>query len=774
MLLMGDFVVNALSTIFLQLLDTLAYTLVSIAYFIFCAVSKINIFSSDGAGGEIFADISKAFYTIISVIVVFVFAYYLITMILDPDDNSKVKSGTGLVKNILISIGIVVLLPVIFDYMYIFQTHIIDDNTIGALILGSSANSDETKTGSGVAMMTLASFYHPVDSDYSDFFDNSGNLLNQEKAVKNCVGERDGNKIEKTCTQYYGVLSSWSSSGNHISSITGNDELRKKIGKEDGMEYMWIISTICGVVVAWFFISYAIDLGTRAVKLGFLQLIAPVPVMLRIIPKMEKSFNEWFKQIKNTYIDVFFRLMVIFFIVKLCSLVPGLMNVIFDEANDNITGIAKPIAMVAVLLGLLKFAKDAPELVKTLFSTGAFGSLNLKPGVRGRVTSNEYAMRGLSGAGGLVFGGITSAVKQGRKRYNEIQTAEGGTGNKTRGLGRSVLQGARGLVRGGVSSAYHGVRSKPETFRKLGTSVIDASARGNASADRMITKPTDIIESAETRAGNVRERFQNIGRYFDPNQTTSSSTAVAASDEMLSGIKQITETMKKCTETITNNKNEALTQLSKEGKTLFEGIEFNINPTKTGISNRVFNADGTRSQRMDLYQITTKDGTFYCDKDGNQIAQDDKGVYHYVDSTGKIVDQATTAKNLRSESYQYVEQSIKDAADKSSLQKLTKEYNDEMKKNLIKQQATQIGKVFNRHYDELGKTNMDYINKKISEALGKNVTAEEFLNEFRTSTTFTENQVKAFNALEKSLGAVQNNAKIAAVQEAQAKAKDDK
>ena len=52
--------------------------------------------------------------------------------------------------------------------------------------------------------------------------------------------------------------------------------------------YTPIISSICAGIVAWI-ILLCIDVSVRVVKLGFLQLIAPIPIISYIDPQSSKD-----------------------------------------------------------------------------------------------------------------------------------------------------------------------------------------------------------------------------------------------------------------------------------------------------------------------------------------------------------------------------------------------------------------------------------------------------------------------------------------------------
>lgn len=102
-LIANNWFINILAAFFISLLDSVAYTLLAAGYNIFYAVSKINIFRPGSGGEAVYTEITTKIYTALSVVMVFVFAYYLIMMIVDPD-GGKGKSTSALVKETIIAL----------------------------------------------------------------------------------------------------------------------------------------------------------------------------------------------------------------------------------------------------------------------------------------------------------------------------------------------------------------------------------------------------------------------------------------------------------------------------------------------------------------------------------------------------------------------------------------------------------------------------------------------------------------------------------------------
>lgn len=123
-------------------------------------------------------------------------------------------------------------------------------------------------------------------------------------------------------------------------------------------------------------------------------------------------------------------------------------------------GFLRCIATVCLILGLLKFAKDAPELMKTLFSNGGnlFAGMNLKPGVKKRIQENDYAMKGIGGVNGAVAGTIGAGAAAYK---NYLKNHGKGDGEFSLGaIGKTAISIPRGIVSGGRA----GLKNAPTEF----------------------------------------------------------------------------------------------------------------------------------------------------------------------------------------------------------------------------------------------------------------------------------------------------------------------
>lgn len=398
--IIGNWVSNAFYGILLTI-DYVIYLAINICYQLFEVVSKVEVFSTENVGV-----ISRRIYTIIGIVMLFVFAYNIILAIVDPDSLSKgEKSVKNIVQNTIISIVLVTLFPLICEYMQIFQNHIIENNTIGNLIMGSTASDSgengQTKGALNVSVTIFTAFYHPIDE-------------NKEPVT---LTECESSSI-KLCSRYKEMADNAKNGIGGLWNFMHDEDLKDGI-YDDDMEYLFPLSTIAGVVAAYLFLSFSLDLGVRAAKLGALKLIAPIPIFLRITKPKGGQFDKWFSEFTKTYLQVFERIVIINFAMLLISFVSDIN--IFASGGGIFINV---IATVVVILGILKFAKDAPKLIEDIFSV-KIPQMSIKK----KINDNEYALRGasvLGAAGTTAVGNVIKGIGAGKSVGQVIKTGFGG------------------------------------------------------------------------------------------------------------------------------------------------------------------------------------------------------------------------------------------------------------------------------------------------------------------------------------------------------------
>ncbi len=419
------------------LIDGIFYSLISTFYQVFIAVSKISLYndSSDQIGA-----LTERVYTILGIAMLFVVAYNIILLIINPDKASSGgdKSIQGIFKGFVISVIIITVLPPIFKYMSILQNDIIDSRVIEQMILGSDeVSSSEPKTmGNNVSTMIYATFYHPITTD--------GEAVSYEEC-------KNDSSLSSSCSDFVDAYAT--GVVENVGSFIWDSKLEDGLtSKNPTMEFLPIVSTIGGVIALLMFISYAFDVGIRVAKLAFLQIIAPIPVMLRITKPSGGVFSKWLSNIIKTYLSLFLRLITIYFSMYMIELlVSG-----FNSNNGglfagigNVSTIVMLFTKLVLIFGVLLFAKEAPKLLEELTGNLSSGVGGFMPKDIAKKLTGAPILGGAAAAAGALAGkGIGAAAGAAGSAWSALRNnAAMKVGNK---LG---LKSAKGMTNMSVGAA---------------------------------------------------------------------------------------------------------------------------------------------------------------------------------------------------------------------------------------------------------------------------------------------------------------------------------
>lgn len=384
---LGGILKAILGYIFLAI-DSVVYFFVSQGFKMYIALAQFKLFDD-----KVFDDLINRTYIIIGVIALFIVAYALLNSIINPDNASKGdKSLSKIVKNFIFAIIGIAIVPTIFNYFYYFQRVVLCNNLIPKILLaqkGDDSQADllnDDKIGTQFATYLFQSFFYPKSIENMNMTDvgNDGDLLKSE-AVKVEVGLIDdvfSDEEHVNIEKYKGYDSDNKGNYNLQMAYEGamNGEmfftafrpfLLGDVGFANSVlnntvNYMIIISTIAGVYCAYVLASLCIDMAIRAVKLGYLELIAPLPIMTLIIPGKDGVFKAWIKKTGSCAFEVFTRLFIISFVIYLIRTIPQL----FTATTFSYGGCTTAFGVITALLiralvycGLLTFLKQAPKFL---------------------------------------------------------------------------------------------------------------------------------------------------------------------------------------------------------------------------------------------------------------------------------------------------------------------------------------------------------------------------------------------------------------------------
>ena len=537
-ILLTGSIFDTIGEVFLKLIYFIMLTIDSIVFWFIKLISQVFflVVDTNMEGQAITAKMNELMdriYIILGVGMLFFVAYKIICLMTDPDkiSNDGADSMQGIVKNVVFSVIMLSLIPTAFNYLMQFQSRVVSTNVIGSIILGTSNDSDDNnvrKAGAKVALSIYSSFYYPIDENGKIYtYYECGGRYPEEAKIPDGVPE-----ICKTyVTKYDEAMRN-----EGIKEFILDEDLNQAL--VDGeMEHIAIIPVLAGAYAVWLYLVFTLDIATRAIKLIFYRLIAPIPVMMRITKPVGGAFTKWINDVIKTYISLFIRLIIINFSLFTINLIVSLDLSELFPSSSSATGLAVLLAKVAVLLGILQFAKDAPKMVEELFGVEHIDTS--VAGMKNRLNENEYAKRAVVGGGALGLGAARKGWNAIQGRFNEksAQYAERQKRIQERDAYKKRREKYReGLSRAGrvADNAAYGVgkvfgaigaagRAATRTLgtagRGLAAGNVDISEIGNAIAGQVEANEQRYAEQDQKRAQRRQRAVKNklnTGSYFFP------------------------------------------------------------------------------------------------------------------------------------------------------------------------------------------------------------------------------------------------------------------
>jgi len=382
------------------LIDKGIHWLIVQLYTLFETIASTEIFES--ADFEMF---SKRIYAFVGIFMLFRVTFSLITYLVNPDKLNDQKTGVGkLVTNVVMVLVLVLFVPTIFSWAMNLQQLLLKNQTVDRLILGIDG-SDIEDPGSMISWQVFSTFLYPDDSVGGD-------------------------------TSQYGLAESESSM--ELMDVAEEYNRTKKIGTEEKFVYTYqpILAVVFSGFTAYLLLTFCVQIAVRTVKLGFLQLIAPIPIISYVDPKSSQNgaFSNWVKLCISTYFELFIRIAALSFVI-----------LIVGRFSSNL-GDVEPILKIFLLLGALVFAQQAPKLLTDMFGMKGSGDDTSKT-VKGMLKS----ALGIGAVGAAATGAIgMGMIANGVRGFGAIGKAEDGFGNKMGAFGRGLLSMAAGGISAGT------------------------------------------------------------------------------------------------------------------------------------------------------------------------------------------------------------------------------------------------------------------------------------------------------------------------------------
>lgn len=477
-------------------LDSMVVFVIKYLYQLIVAIADTNVF-----GNLIFNYLGRI-YMFLSVFMIFKLSISIINYVINPDMLSDKSKGFGkLITNVVISLILLAVTPNLFDAAFNLQTDILNSNAVYQIVTGkalpitSKKNSlyDNAKySAEQIAFGVYSGFVYQVkggDGDKSEdpsAVDDSFGAYCDEDDVEEGCGKtlKDGKKIDNVCS--------------NTACLLDGDTVTAKQNK-----YWWLISTACGCVVAYILLGFCVDTAVRSVKLGFLQILAPIPIMLRMDPSgKDDKFQKWLQETIKTFISLFIRLAALFFATEIIRTVmnpPADSNAMSSYSGASqlggggLTGI---FVKVFIVIGCLIFAKQFPQLLSDILGIKLDGGgFSLKKKLGGMPGSGLVKA---AGAGALGFAGGMAANAWATRGNWKGQGFKGALGN------------AGSMLAGGMSGAGRGLTSKEKNmFKAAGAGVKGSVDARNLRADRNATGDGGIKGWASRRVAGL-DKFAGV------------------------------------------------------------------------------------------------------------------------------------------------------------------------------------------------------------------------------------------------------------------------
>lgn len=473
-----DYIIKILRTLFFHI-DRVVYEGIGNVYDLLLSIARTSIFNSGTIKG-----FYEKIYALIGIFMLFKISFSLITYILNPDDFSdKEKGFSSIIKRVILSLAMLVLVPYGFQEAYELQTIILEDNTLAALIFEGVDNDEEATykidtAGDKIKFILMYTFFQP---NYNEIYEESG-----DAGISSCAVTYE-HKQDGSIEAESGIfILNEECFGSHNDSLEydvgsstfaqywdGNDDLYQTyvqgvarqnfylMFKHDiamlqvkdseiyVVDYMAPLSTAVGIAVLWVLLLFCIDVAVRSVKLGFYELIAPIPILSYIDPKTKDGMlSKWFKQVSTTYLSLFMRLLALYLAIFI------IYSVAQNGIADVVTGerITDWWVIIFVIIGTLMFAKQLPKILEETLGIKGTGDFTLNPmkkledGMLGakaiKRTAGTAAAVGLAGTaafGSNLIGGLVN--NKGAGKLKAFGSAFAGAGSA---MGRAAWGGAKG------------------------------------------------------------------------------------------------------------------------------------------------------------------------------------------------------------------------------------------------------------------------------------------------------------------------------------------
>jgi len=447
--IIGKVLFDAVRSIFFTI-DSVVYGFIPIIYKLIISLANVDLYSNNPA----IESLLNRVYIIVGIFMLFKLAFSILRYIVDPSSFSDSAKGfTGLVRRVMIAVLLLVLVPFLFSKIYEYQGKILDSNILPNLILGTDEKSSDDLENAAIDlqfMMFGPFFTVNTNSDELSACASDPN----DRPLSNVIGSTDMALKDGCLEAFEEAMSSDSNvkaSGVTLDNFFKADGYTRNFSSLGSLltwtdsngkyvvNYMFIVSTICGGYLVFLLFSFCFDIASRAIKLMFLQLLSPVAIITSVDPSSSSQndkLKDWGMECFKTFISLFLRLVVIYTVIQMIKIVTA--KLFADSGSLYYSGFASKAdsslniwIYIFLILGAFAVAKKIPELIEKAFGIKMSGEINMNPFKNPFVTGAVGL--GVGAASGLAANAIAAPGRI-RELQNNWRKGGGFEGAKQRFL----------------------------------------------------------------------------------------------------------------------------------------------------------------------------------------------------------------------------------------------------------------------------------------------------------------------------------------------------
>lgn len=420
----------ALRTLLLNICEPI-YGLIIFCFNIFEDFGKVRLFAESDTISQIYTRIGL----ILGLFMVFRLTFAGIQYLIDPDKMTDSKVGIGnIIKKVLIVVVLLGSTRSLFNFAYDFQDKLIDSDIVDKLIFGPSNAEKEKNHGTDLAWYTFSQFY-TINTNVDNTDQNRTiceKMLDNENQQGVIVKEfYESHKLDnaKYCLNL-------ESKGEYEQKDFDNENVKLNIINFNGF-----ICILVGIVLLWTIITYTIQVGIRVFQLAYLELVAPIPIMMYLMPNGDEQLKKWGQQCLTTFLDFFIRIAIMDFIILVSNSLVELTEGNYILSNfENRSSLGDGYITVTLIIALFMFAKRVPNLLKEIFPSMG-GAASLSFGIK----SPKQAIGDIPILGGMANKAIGHMGNMGKKAggfvaKNTVGRAWGATGGRVINRAKANMQ----------------------------------------------------------------------------------------------------------------------------------------------------------------------------------------------------------------------------------------------------------------------------------------------------------------------------------------------